>query len=59
MVRDGSRWFDRFEMFERFEGFLMECLLKNHFQVRVEKCFFCLSSLLLFIAQRAVGGLGD
>ena len=31
----GSRWF------ERFEGFLMECLLKNHFQVRVaENCFF-------------------
>ena len=50
MVRDGSRWFDRFEMFERFEGFLMECLLKNHFQVRVEKCFFGLSSLLLFLA---------
>ena len=60
-VRDGLmgfeifEWFERFEMFERF---LMECLLKNHFRVQAaENCFFCLSSLLLFIARRAVGDL--
>ena len=38
----------------------------QHYDVRIifeykwsKKCFFGLSSLLLFIAQRAVGGLGD
>ena len=39
-----------------FEG-VDRVLIENKFQVRVEKCFLCLSSLLLFIARRAVGVL--